>query len=83
MSAYTIPEVQAPVAAKASEVVVIASGDLRLSANQVCWPAQVEVERAVTYLNPQLRHHRRLRRQHLIRTLRRIRIRHIHMVCMH
>ncbi len=48
MSAYTIPEVQAPVAAKASEVVLIASGDLRLSANQVCWPAQVEVEREVT-----------------------------------
>jgi L-fucose isomerase-like protein len=48
MSAYSIPEVQAPVAAKAGEVVLIASGDLRLSANQVCWPAQVEVERAVT-----------------------------------
>jgi L-fucose isomerase-like protein len=48
MAAYSIPKVQAPVAAKASEVVLIASGDLRLSANQVCWPAQVEVERAVT-----------------------------------
>ena len=48
MSAYTIPEVQAPVAAKASEVVLIASGDLRQSANQVCWPAQAEVEVAVT-----------------------------------
>src|SRR5947209_15820654 len=30
------------------EVVLVASGDLRLSANQVCWPAQVAVERAVT-----------------------------------
>jgi hypothetical protein len=29
-------------------VVLIASGDLRLSANQVCWPAQVQAEEAVT-----------------------------------
>ncbi len=29
------------------EVVVIASGDLRLSANQVCWPAQEKVEAAL------------------------------------
>ncbi len=29
-------------------VVLIASGDLRLSANRVCWPAQVSVEAAVT-----------------------------------
>ncbi len=29
-------------------IVLIASGDLRLSANQVCWPAQKEVEAAVT-----------------------------------
>ncbi len=29
------------------EVAVIASGDLRLSANQVCWPAQQRVENAV------------------------------------
>jgi hypothetical protein len=28
-------------------VVLIASGDLRLSANQVCWPAQQQVEEAV------------------------------------
>ena len=48
MAAYTIPEVQAPTAKKAGEVVLIASGDLRQSANQVCWPAQAEVEAAVT-----------------------------------
>jgi L-fucose isomerase-like protein len=48
MAAYTIPEVEAPTAKKAGEVVLIASGDLRQSANQVCWPAQVEVEHAVT-----------------------------------
>src|SRR5689334_21390296 len=29
-------------------VVLIASGDLRLSANQKCWPAQQKVEAAVT-----------------------------------
>ena len=28
-------------------VIVIASGDLRLSANQLCWPAQAQVEEAV------------------------------------
>src|SRR5256714_7261335 len=29
-------------------VVMIASGDLRLSANRVCWPAQQQVEEAIT-----------------------------------
>ena len=29
-------------------VIMIANGDLRLSANQVCWPAQEQVEQAVT-----------------------------------
>jgi L-fucose isomerase-like protein len=32
---------------KAPEVLVIASGDLRLSANKVCWPAQQRVEEAL------------------------------------
>lgn len=48
MAAYSIPEVVVPKPSAKDEVVLIASGDLRLSANQVCWPAQVEVERAVT-----------------------------------
>jgi hypothetical protein len=48
MAAYTIPEVLVPKAAAKDEVVLIASGDLRQSANQVCWPAQAEVEAAVT-----------------------------------
>lgn len=30
-----------------ADVVLVASGDSRLSANRVCWPAQVELERAV------------------------------------
>lgn len=48
MAAYVIPEVKVPAAKKAKEVVLIANGDLRQSANQVCWPAQAEVEAAVT-----------------------------------
>jgi hypothetical protein len=48
MAAYTIPEVVVPSAAATGEVLLIANGDLRQSANQVCWPAQAEVERAVT-----------------------------------
>ena len=30
------------------EVILIASGDLRISANRTCWPAQAQVEEAVT-----------------------------------
>ena len=30
------------------DVILVASGDLRLSANQVCWPAQEAVESAIT-----------------------------------
>jgi len=30
------------------EVILVASGDLRLAANRVCWPAQERVEQAVT-----------------------------------
>lgn len=30
-----------------SEIILIANGDLRLSANQVCWPAQLAAEEAV------------------------------------
>jgi hypothetical protein len=48
MATYTVPDIKAPAAVAKGEVLMIASGDLRQSANQVCWPAQVEVERAVT-----------------------------------
>ena len=48
MSAYSVPEIEAPIPTAAGEVVMIANGDLRQSANQVCWPAQAEVERRVT-----------------------------------
>jgi len=47
MSAYSIPPVESPIPAIPGEVILIANGDLRQSANQVCWPAQSEAERAV------------------------------------
>ena len=33
---------------KSDEVLLITSGDLRLSANQECWPAQREMEEKLT-----------------------------------
>ena len=47
MSAYSVPEIQAPIPAVPGEVLLVANGDLRQSANQVCWPAQAEAESAV------------------------------------
>ncbi|HUE71205.1 MAG TPA: fucose isomerase [Pirellulaceae bacterium] len=47
MSDYRLPTIaKAPTAAR-KEVLLIASGDLRLSANQKCWPAQAEMEAAL------------------------------------
>ena len=40
MPSYEIPVVTAPEPVAANEVVLIASGDLRESANKMCWPAQ-------------------------------------------
>jgi hypothetical protein len=48
MAAYAIPEIDQPSAVRENEVVLVASGDLRLSANRVCWAAQAEVERQLT-----------------------------------
>ena len=36
-----------PARSKKNEVQLVASGDLRFSANQVCWPAQAAMERAL------------------------------------
>jgi hypothetical protein len=44
MSAYVIPEVLNPAPVAHDEVVLVASGDLRQSANEVCWPAQAALE---------------------------------------
>ncbi len=45
--AYQLPELAEPEAPKKNEVVLIANGDLRLSANQMCWPAQEAMEKTI------------------------------------
>ncbi len=44
---YRTPELHQPVPVAHNEAILIASGDLRLSANQMCWPAQEAMERQV------------------------------------
>ena len=44
MSSYEVPIVKTPSPVAANQVVLIASGDLRESANQMCWPAQSAME---------------------------------------
>ncbi|PJF26754.1 MAG: fucose isomerase, partial [Phototrophicales bacterium] len=44
---YTIPQISPPPKVGANEAILVASGDLRLSANQVCWAAQQEMEEKV------------------------------------
>jgi hypothetical protein len=48
MSQYTLPEVAAPVALAPRTAYLIASGDLRESANTAGWPTQVALEADVT-----------------------------------
>jgi len=47
MSAYVLPNLAGPAPVNANEVLLIASGDLRESANEVCWPAQEKMEEGV------------------------------------
>jgi hypothetical protein len=47
MSSYVVQEVREPGPVGANEVILIASGDLRESANQMCWPAQSAMEAGV------------------------------------
>jgi hypothetical protein len=47
MAKYTLPQLAKPPKAKNKQVLLVASGDLRLSANQVCWRAQQEMEEAL------------------------------------
>jgi len=44
---YAVPKPPRPPKAKKREVILIANGDLRVSANRVCWPAQCEMEAAL------------------------------------
>ena len=39
-----MPSTNARTAASCKEVVLVTSGDLRLAANQICWPAQADLE---------------------------------------
>jgi hypothetical protein len=48
MAAYAIPEVVSPAPVAHDEVLLVASGDLRQSANEVCWPAQAALEEMLT-----------------------------------
>jgi len=45
MTAHRMPKERKPRKAKSNEVLLVASGDLRLSANRECWPAQEQMER--------------------------------------
>ena len=47
MAAYPQPILSKPTKAKKKQVFLVASGDLRLSANQMCWAAQKEMEDAL------------------------------------
>ncbi len=47
-SEYIVPSISEPVPAAANEVVLVASGDLRHSANVAGWPAQQELEDHIT-----------------------------------
>jgi hypothetical protein len=48
MSTYPVPHLPDPAPIPANEAILVASGDLRLSANQTCWPAQEDMEKRVT-----------------------------------
>lgn len=45
---YTLPQMNEPTPIAENEAILIANGDLRLSANQVCWSAQQDMEAKVT-----------------------------------
>ena len=48
MSSYAVPVLESPAPVAPGEILLIASGDLRQSANKVCWPAQAEMEKQLT-----------------------------------
>ena len=48
MADYRFPTASKPSKIKKHQVMLVASGDLRLSANQKCWPAQQEMEQSLT-----------------------------------
>ena len=48
MSTYALPILENPKPIENNQVLLIASGDLRQSANKICWPAQAEMEKKLT-----------------------------------
>ena len=48
MQSYVIPEINSPEPVSSNEVLLVANGDLRQSANRVCWPAQASLEQMLT-----------------------------------
>jgi hypothetical protein len=47
MTDYTVPQINETPKSQPGDIYLVASGDLRLSANQECWPAQEEMEKQV------------------------------------
>jgi len=45
MTPYQLPVITEPEPIRDDEIILVTSGDLRLSANQECWPAQAEMEK--------------------------------------
>lgn len=48
MPAYQAPKISSPKRLGKKQVLLVANGDLRQSANQVCWPAQKQMEATLT-----------------------------------
>lgn len=48
MTTYAVPVIESPTPVAAKEVLLVASGDLRPSANEMCWPAQAAMEEKLT-----------------------------------
>jgi hypothetical protein len=49
MAGYALPLVEKTPKLKRKQVLLVANGDLRLSANQKCWPEQEKMEKALTH----------------------------------
>jgi hypothetical protein len=48
MATYSVPEIVTPEPVAANEALLVANGDLRQSANEVCWAAQANLEEGLT-----------------------------------
>ena len=57
MSEYELPQLYTAPRAKKSQVLLVANGDLRESANRACWPAQAALEDGVARAREILRYY--------------------------